>query len=267
MSILATPVSLGSNIPNSVTDLSQVPFPEEWTRRLREVNPMTELHSFLLPYWYRAGERWVLYDCVPRSLIDLDTPVCTGLTGREFLERVEGLAPRDREGWDYCPYVSDLQHEFYRLHKVYARPFWVLQGESGGHQVFFDSWQQQLLATKGLPPKPPAIGSLEACPFDERVVNQLRALSRLSEMQGNIDVLRKTGTKEGGDALLEHRLRQSREAELAFLETQMAPLLDVAQSVSHRADSQDHLCYVKPGTASEASEALQVYRETGQFIL
>lgn len=255
-----------ARIGQSVADVS-IPFPKEWTALLRDVSPVTTIHSYLLPYWYRVGQRWVLYQCLPRELILPDVPVCYGLTGSEFLERVEGLAPRDRPEWDYCAYISDVQHEFYRLHNVYARPFWVLQGDTGGHCVAFEPWQQQLLAAQQLPPKPPQIGTLDPCPFDQRTVAQLRRLNRLEQMRGNLDVLRKTGTREGGDILIEHRQKQIREAELQFLEDQMAPLLDAAKSVHHRADSTDHLCYVQPGTAGRASEALEVYRETGQFTL
>jgi hypothetical protein len=268
MSILATPVAVGANLPNSVADVTRVPFPEDWMQLLREVNPVTDHHSYLLPYWYRAGERWVLYDCVPRNLIpDDETPVCVGLSGKEFLARVTGPPPRERESWDECAYVSDVQHEFYRVHQVYARPFWVLQGNHGGHQVSFEPWQQNLLAAQQLPHTPPKIGMLEACPFDNRTVAQLRTLSRLQQMAGNVDALRRTGTKDGSDALLAHRQKQIREAELQFLEQQMAPLLDCAKVVHQRADSDDHLCYVQPGTAGKVAEALDVYRETGDFIL
>lgn len=257
---------VGANVPNSVADV-MVPFPAEWLEKLREVNPISDVHSYLLPYWYRAAERWVLYDCVPRSLIDPELPVCVGLMGEQFLERVEGKPPRDRDADDFCPYVSDVQHEFYRLHNVYARPFWVLQGDAGGHQISFDPWQKNLLAAKGLPIEPPQIGTLEACPFDNRVVEQLRALSRLTKLAGNIEALRRTGSKEATDMFMSHQLRKIREAELVFLETQMAPLLDAAAAVSHRKDSRDHLMYVQPGTAGQASDALAEYRETGVFTL
>lgn len=264
--MIETAPIVGENVPNSVSDV-MVPFPAEWLEKLRDVNPISDVHSYLLPYRYRARERWVLYDCVPRNLIDPDLPVCVGMTGEQFLERVEGKAPRDRDADDFCPYVSDVQHEFYRLHQVYARPFWVLQGESGGHQVAFDPWQKNLLAAQGLPTEPPQIGTLDACPFDNRVMQRLRELSRLTQLAGNLDTLRKTGTKDGSDAFMTHQLRKIREAELAFLEVQMAPLLDAAASVSHLSDSRDHLMYVQPGTAGQAADALAEYRETGAFTL
>lgn len=252
----------------SVADVAR-PFPKDWLARLREESPVSTVHSYLIPYWYRPAERWVLYQGMPVGLIreQPERPVCPGFTGDEFLLAVSRKAPRDLHPEDRTPYLSDVQYEMYRRYNVYAAPFWVLQGDHGGHQVSFGPLQQELLAAQRLPLEPPQVGTLPACPFDQRVVDRLRALNRLRQLHGNLDVLRKTGSKEGGDAITQHYQRQIREAELAFLEEQMADLLDAAQTVSHRADSREHLMYVQPGTAGAASEALQVYRETGDFIL
>lgn len=258
--------TVGQNVPNSVADVN-VEFPAEWLVMLRDVSPVTTVHSYLLPYWYRAGERWVLYDCWPANLIDPDMPVCLGMTGEQFFDRVNGKPPRELAPEDRDEYVSDVQHELYRRYKVYARPYWVLQGESGGHQVQFDPFQQRLLAACGLPSEAPQIGTLEACPFDNRAVEQLRALNRLNQLAGNIDALRKTGGKEAADAVVQHQEERIRNAELAFLEKQMEPLLDAAQAVSHRSDADEHLVVVPDGHAAKAADALQQYRETGHFSL
>lgn len=263
--ILSAP-AVGQNVPNSLADLN-VEFPAEWLVMLREVSPVSTAHSYLFPYWYRAGERWVLYDCWPANLIDPELPVCLGMTGEQFFARVYGKPPRELAPEDRDEYVSDLQHELYRRYKVYACPYWVLQGESGGHQVVFDSFQQRLLAACGLPTEAPQIGTLEACPFDNRAADQLRALNRLNQLAGNIDALRKTGTKEAADALVEYHEAKIRKAELAFLEKQMEPLLDAAQVVSHRSDADEHLAFVPDGHAAKAADALQQYRETGHFSL
>lgn len=259
--------SVGSNLPNSVADVHR-PFPAEWMARLREISPVTELHSWLLPYWYRAGERWVLYDCAPRACLpDDDTLIAPGMSGKELFERLNGLPPREREGWDWCPYVSDVQHEMYRVHQVYARPYWVLQGESGGHQVAFTPWQQNVCIAKHVDPKPPAIGSLPPCPFDERVVRQLQRLNRIHQMDGSLERMRATGTAAGADAATDAHLKEIRDAEMAFLETQLTPLVDAARSVAKRSDARDHLQEVDPGAASAATDALQHYKQTGEFLL
>ncbi len=258
---------VGVNLPNSVADVS-VPFP--WLRELREVSPITTQHSYLIPYWYRAGARWVLYDAVDRSFIpDNDEAPGIPMSGRELLSYLEGAPPREREEWDRCAYVSDVQHELYRLHRVYARPFWVLQGESGGHQVNFSEWQQQVLRAKGLPDHPPVIGSLPPCPFDRRTVNQLNHLNRLHQMDGRLDRLRGSGTVESANAEMQKMQAEIREAECRFIEQQMTPVTDMALSLvkgaNSRSEHRDQIVDVKPGAAAEAKDAYDRYKQTGEY--
>jgi len=258
---------VGVNLPNSVADVA-VAFP--WLAELREVSPVTDKHSYLIPYWYRAGGRWVLYDAVPRALIpDNDEPPGIPMSGRELLGFLEGPPPRELEAWQRCAFVSDVQHEMYRLHKVYARPFWVLQGEQGGHQVNFSPWQQNLLLAKGLPSVAPKIGSLDPCTFDRRAVAQLHHLSRLHRMDDGLDRLRASGTVESANAEMEAIQREVREAECRFIEQQMTPVVDMALSLvrgsNSRSEHQDQLVHVRPGVAAEAKDAYDRYRETGDY--
>lgn len=255
---------LGSNLPNSVADV-QVSFPDDWLTKLREISPITALHSWLLPYWYRAAQRWVLYDCMPAVLIDPDDLLGPGFSGTDFFAAVNGPPPRDLDAAKRTPYLSDVQHEMHRLHAVYARPLWVLEGDRGGHFVGFDPWQKNLLAAQRQPTEPPAIGSLPPCPFDNRTVVQLRRHNRLTQLKGDIAKLRASGSGDAADAQLQKTLREIREAELALLSEQIDPVLDVAEVVSHRADSRDHLIYTTPGEAGKAADALDQYIETGEF--
>lgn len=262
-----TATGIGVNLPNSVADVS-ADFP--WMKDLREVSPVTDQHSFLIPYWYRAGARWVLYDATPRALLpDDDTPPGIPMTGRELLDRLEGPPPRMREAWDFCPYVSDVQHEMYRMHHAYARPFWVLQGDKGGHQYAFSPWQQNVLIAKGLSAEAPKIGSLPACPFDNRTKHQLQHLNRLLQMEGRLDKLRASGTVESANAEMEGIQREIREAEMAFIEEQMTPLVDMSMSLvrgaNSRSEYRDQVVHVSPGIAARAKDAYDRYRETGDY--
>ena len=66
----------------------------------------------------------------------------------ELLGFLNGKPPREL-GEDACPYVSDVQHAFWHTYGVYARPFWVLQGDKGGNfGQQFD--QRRLLAHRHL---------------------------------------------------------------------------------------------------------------------
>ncbi len=276
---------IGVNLANAVTDVS-LPFP--WEEDLRRISPKTMLHSWLLAYWYRTAGRWVLYDALPVELIDPDASQGCPATGEEILTALAGidwqdqktgflrhgaLGPRPSEAPDYarCDYVSDVQHEMYRLHRVYARPFWVLQGEQGGHPVGYAPQIQNLMLAKGLPPDPPVIGSLPPCPFDLRVSAKLQTLNRLHQLDDSLDRLRKSGSVEFANAETAKLEREIRETEMAFIETQMTPLVDMSTSLVHgmnsRSEHDDQIIRVPDGMASRAADAYAEYRETGNYTL
>lgn len=267
----ATPPRV-SNMANGVADVS-VPFPEDWMQKLREVSPVSETTSWLLPYYYRAAERWVLYDALPARLIPDTDDVALGnlITGADFHKIMNGPRPSEREDhkdvsvWP----ISDVQHEMYRLHKVYARPFWVLQGDAGGHQVAFTPQQAAYLVAIGKPDRPPTIGSLPACPLDNRVLSQLHALNRLHQMEDSIERLRKSGSREWADAEQARMDRDIRQAEMQFIEAQMSPVVDMAMSLvrgsNTRSEHRDQIVDVTPGIAARAKDAYARYAETGDY--
>lgn len=253
----------GMNVANSIFDM-EVVFP--WEAELRALSPIVEKVSHLRAYWYRAGARWVLYDCIPLALLpDDDTMLNPALSGAEFHQALRDLPPRLRTDAQDSP-ISDLQHEFGRRFKVYACPFWVLQGEHGGHQVRFSPWQQNVLIAKGLDAEAPKVGSLPACPFDQRVIRQLNHLNRLHQFNDRLDRLQASGSVEFANVQMDLIQREIREAEMAFIETQMTPLIDMVSSLHSKSAHQDQLIHL-PGQASRAVDAYQQYRETGDFTL
>lgn len=256
----------GANIPNSVADCQVQPDPQ-WETDLRACNPISEHFTHLRFYWYRAGARWVLYDCLPAHLIrDDETKYGPTMTGQELLAAFNGPPPRMLEDWQQVG-ISDMQHEMYRLHKVFALPFWVLQGDKGGHQVAYSPWEQNLLIAKGLPAEPPKIGSLDPCPFDQRVIAQLNQRNRRIKLGERL--MKMSGTKEFADAEMEVLQREIREAEMAFVESQMQPIADMAMSLvagsNTRSEHADQIVRVPDGTAAKAADAYQQYKETGEY--
>jgi hypothetical protein len=163
--------------------------------------------------------------------------------------------------------VSDVQHEMFRRWLGFARPFWVLQGDAGGHQVKFSPVQSSALLRMGLPPEPPAIGALPPCPFDARAATQLQHLNRLHGFEDSIDRLRRSGSAEYASAEHDRLERQVREAELRFIEAQMRPLVEMASTLSQRSEHADELVLATPGTAARSADAYQEYRETGNFTI
>lgn len=261
--------TFGANLPNSVADVA-VPFP--WERELRAVSPITGRHSHLRAYWYRTGGRWTLYDCLPKALMPPDgPPPGIPMECGELWAHLNGPPPREKHPDDCTPFVSDVQHEFWRLYGEYVRPFWVLQGDAGGHQVGFSPWQQNVLMAKGLPATPPKIGALPFAPFDGRTVRQLEHLNRLHQLDDDMDRLLKSGSKESADREMDQIQRTIREAEMAFIEQQFTPLVDMSSSlargVNPRSEHADQLVQVTPGMAARAADAYDQYRETGDYTM
>jgi hypothetical protein len=254
----------GANLPNSVADVS-VPFP--WLADLRHVSPVTDQHSYLIPYWYRAGPRWVLYDAKPRALIQDDELQGGMIEGWALIEALEGPPPRELSEWKVCPFVSDVQHELYRLHRAYARPFWVLQGDAGGHQCSYEPWQVNVLQSKGLPDTPPAIGALPPCPFDGRVTAQLHRLNRLFQLGNSLRRLKASSSAAFATAEMDRIQAEIREAELAFVEQQMTPIVDMVRTLQKKSDYRDIPCYTAPGEAGRVADAFDEYRQTGNYTV
>lgn len=254
------------NMANAIADVS-VPFP--WEPDLRAISPINTIHSHLRGYWYRSGQRWVLYDVLPVELIADDMDTGSGISGAEFKAIVMGKRLSERVEWNDVEHwpVSDTQHEMFRLYRGYARPFWVLQGDAGGHQVKFSPQQSEALVRMGLPSEPPRIGDLPPCPFDQRAIRQLQHLNRLHQMEDSIDRLRASGSPEAAQAEFSRVERQIRDAEMGFIEQQMRPLVEMGQSLRHRSECADQVVQMPDGLAAKAKDAYEIYQETGTWVL
>lgn len=255
----ARSATVGENIKNAITDLS-IAFP--WERELREVSPITSVYSHLRAYWYRAKARWVLYDVLPSDAMDDDMDTGSGLLGFELRAIMHGPKIEDRT--DDVP-ISPVQQAMWHAWGGFARPFWVLQGEHGGHQVRFSPQQSSALLRMGLPAEPPPIGSLPPCPFDNRAIHQLQHLNRLHQFEDSIERLRKSASTEFAKAEEARIEREVRESEMRFIESQVRPLVEMASSIAHRSELDDELIHVAPGTAAKAKDAYEKYQETGEF--
>lgn len=262
---------VGENRLSAVEDVAR-PFPAEWLTALRRISPVSTDHSWLLPFYYRARERWVLYDVLPDACIAHDeTPVAPGFTGTEYYAVMEGPRPSEAPDWLKTPYVSDVQYEMHRVYGGYARPFWVLQGSVGGHQVNFSPWQQNVLIAKNLNPEPPRVGDLPFAPFDGRAIRQLTHLNRLHQFENSMERLRESGSRDFATQEGEKIQREIRAAEFAFIENQLEPIVDMSMSLvrgqNSRSEHSDQIVRVRDGVALEAEDAIQEYLETGNFNL
>lgn len=259
----ARAVGVAENLANSLADLD-VAYPFE--AELRVFSPIVEHVSHLRAYWYRAKARWVLYECIPLHLMpDDERNVRPDLTGEELHYYLAGAPPRMRS--DPSP-VSDLQHEMARRYGVWAGPLWVMQGTQGGHLWKLDPWAQNIAIAKGHSGDMPPIGSLPACPFDNRTRAALMARNRLAALGGRLDKLQQSGSAEARAVEMEGIQREIREAEMAFVESQMEPLVDMSTSLvagqNTRSEYADQVVRAD-GKAGEFADAYERYRETGDF--
>lgn len=257
-------MKVAENLEASVKGVSS-PFP--WEAELREMSPVVESVSHLRAYWYAARQRWILYDCLPAALIIPDAAYGPVLGG-ELLRALQGKPPRERPDWDQGP-ISDVQHEFYRLYRVAAAPYWVMQGSGGGHPCRFSPWEKNVLTASMLPLDPPEIGFLPPCPFDLRVKTQLQRRSRLNQLGGSLNKLRQSGSAEAAEGQVKDFEKQMRLAECEYIEQMLTPIMEQANTMTrNRSEVQDDVYnVVAPGSAAKASDAYDEYMETGEFRL
>jgi hypothetical protein len=94
---------------------------------------------------------------------------CTGTTTTSTTTtRTEGAFIRNPD----CLITERAWHMFQET-GAWGRPYWVIQGEQGGHKRWFTTVEKQLLRMANLPMDPPAPGDLPYAEWDERVKNRL----------------------------------------------------------------------------------------------
>ena len=164
------------------------PWPDAWEQKLREISPKSDATSWLYGAWLHHASRWVLYECLPYPLIPEGKRV--QLMGTPYWEMPKHLRAGRKQA------VSAFQWEMYRKHKVWARPFWVLQGTDGGTPAKYTEVEEAILQAQGKDTEPPPAGDLPFAPFDERAERAIRKRDRLTQMQHRIEKLRASGNTD-----------------------------------------------------------------------
>lgn len=164
--------------------------PEEWERQLAEISPPNPRFSWLKLIWEpgdpwdKPVERYIIYQMVPFHAIPAD-----------ILAELQGPSPRKRNYYDSVleRFVRDpdclitLQAwELFRTTKCWGRPWWVIQGDKGGHKRYFSHTEKKLLRLMKLPVNPPIPGDLPYAEFDNRVIRQILLHDNLRHAQGGI---------------------------------------------------------------------------------
>lgn len=158
-----------------------------WVRDLRAYSPKSDAHTWLYLAWepgdwWDPVERWVLYQVRPPALVP--PPVLRELRGPHPRSTGHLCGPgtgcghaRRQYTWvgGTCGLVDRSEWRLYRETGGWARPWWVVQGDSRGHLRYFTEAQSALAELADLPPRPPVLGSLPYAAPDARTWATLRA--------------------------------------------------------------------------------------------
>lgn len=240
--------------------------PDAWETALRAISPITSAHSYLTFKWehvlgrvkgrWQDRSRWVLYECQPAWAI------APGL--RALLEAPPPRLLPPGQAYARRQFVDDWAHEYYRLHRVFARPFWVLQGRNGGTPAGYALREQEILRALGEPVDPPPVGTLPYAPFDDRAVRQILMRDQLLRAEMDLDALVETGRvgratkREEEEAARAHRV-----AFVSWFKGTLAPGADFLTWYTRRSEADRTL---RNATRAEMAAAIDFepqYVETG----
>jgi hypothetical protein len=178
--------------PAVVREFSRTPRPE-WEAELERITPRSDRLSYLLIRWHpgfvRPGfinnrgvemrkarwipvERWIIYQLNPNprtypQLLWAPVP----RTGNRL--RVRPVVDLARKAMDR------VQWSIYLETGRYAQPFWVVQGDRGGHKRNYSDIESRLSLFHGGPAAPPSLGELPYAEPDERTFSKLRMLDQV----------------------------------------------------------------------------------------
>lgn len=110
-----------------------------------------------------------------------------------------------------CPPLT--QWLLFQRTGLVGRPFWVVEGERGGHKFDFTTQERELLAREGLPTETPDPGSLPFAPVDQRVIQAILPYYRLRAFNDSIRRYQKTM----GDGYAQFRAETEKDMRVTLL--------------------------------------------------
>lgn len=167
---------------------------------------------------WQGVERFYLFEMLPEEFIDWYTLAELKDMPRPIV-RYDSVLKEVTNG---NRMVTRLQWDLYQETRHYAKPFWVIQGDNGGHQRFFTTFEKQQLELLGLPTDPPLPGTLPYAPFDKRVLNKVLEHDKLRQIGDQLMMLRET-QKEKYKRHQADMEKKFRERIVAFVAEQVDP--------------------------------------------
>ena len=165
--------------------------PVEWEKWVEDFSPPTNRFQWLKliheeGYPWEPIDRFIIYLMVPARFV-MD----------EVLEQLQHPLPPSEMGNYYdhalgefvrnpdC-LITERAWKLYRETECWGKPYWVIQGNHGGHKRWFSPIEKKLLKLAGLPSEPPEVGSLAFAEFDQRVKDQLTAQDLLKSVHARL---------------------------------------------------------------------------------
>ena len=234
---------------------------QQWRDDLETISPHNDQTSFLhLVYepgwpWEPVG-RFMLYDCPP-----------LGVTKWEFLEEVRGPSPDTKTHYDPITgsitgttLCNQTQWNIYQEIGRFSYPWWVIQGDKGGHKVQFTPREQTFLRGMDLPTTPPQCGSLPYAPFDNRVKAQIIKHDKLVKAYGDLKVMKHMNT--AGSSYQQDEDKQFRRKLMTWLADQVRDPIKERVELLMQADAPRVRVNYDPEQRLE--EAVETYVEHGR---
>lgn len=217
--------------------------PPDFLRSLEEaVPPYGEHLSWLVPAWVPGTpddpiQRWALYEATPAPHVP------------DFKRELLDLTELD----DAFPERRRIA-EYWQQHRALLEPFWIVQGERGGHKYRFNARESKELRLLELPDEPPEPGALPGAPLDARVLRAVLTWDALRRGYGRLAELR-AEEREAGEREFRARL-------LAWLGEQSAA--SAAELATLPADT---FARTETDRVPDLAEAEDRYVETGSYHL
>lgn len=251
--------------------------PVEWEKELAELDAPPNDRFPWMKLIYEEGypwepvERYMIYTMIPARMRD------SSELHQAVFEQLEDPHPPSAHGNYYdtvkeefirdpnCLITERAWHLF-RETGCWGRPYWVIQGERGGHKRWFTRVERQILRMAKLPDTPPAPGDLPFAEWDDRVKKRLGMLNMLKGQHG--ERRRAAAEAKGHSVQMEREQemqKQLRKDLLAFLKDQATEIAPDVQAALYKVDAPRKYRDKAEQIALEASmeEGEHIYVETG----
>ena len=233
------------------------PVPESWERRLRQISPIVDKTSHLRFRWRQATEQWELYECSPITVLS-ESRV------KQLTKHWSELPESEQQGRKL--FVTEYQHYMFRVHRVEAQRFWVLQGNHGGTPAAYTDREEQMLRSINEPTEVPPPGLLPYAPFDERVVKAVQARDLLMKYEGSLDKLQKSVSSEEQQRRANEIAQDYRKSFLGWWREEMAPMSEFMKWYLRTSESDQTLAKATPQMSNAVTQWKDHFIETGDVL-